>query len=58
VQESVEGRTLMVEEVEKHEWLQDLTEVRRAHQTCDGTVGAGGDLAGARVIENPPKARA
>jgi hypothetical protein len=29
---------VVVEEVEKHEWLQDLTEVGRAHQTCEETV--------------------
>jgi hypothetical protein len=28
----------MVEKVEKHEWLQDLAQVGRAHQTCGGTV--------------------
>jgi hypothetical protein len=38
VQGPVEGRALMVEKVEKHEWLQDLTEVGRAHQTRDGAV--------------------
>jgi hypothetical protein len=25
----------MIKKVEKHEWLQDLAEVRRAHQTRD-----------------------
>ena len=29
-----ERRALMVEEVEKHERLQDLAEIGRAHQTC------------------------
>src|SRR5258705_4386939 len=28
----------MVEKVEKHERLQDLAEIGRAHQTCDGAV--------------------
>src|SRR6266511_3730894 len=28
----------MIEKVEKHERLQDLAEVGRAHQTCDGAV--------------------
>src|SRR5260221_10162468 len=34
VERPIEGCAYMVEEVEKHEWLQDLAEVRRAHQTC------------------------
>ena len=34
----VEGRALMVEKVEKHEWLEDLAEIGRAHQTCNKTV--------------------
>src|SRR5258707_3171001 len=31
----MERRSRMVEKVEKHEWLQDLAEVGRAHQTRD-----------------------
>src|SRR3984893_9811569 len=38
VKRSVEGRALMIEKVEKHEWLQDLAEVGRAHQPGDGAV--------------------
>ena len=38
VEAPVEGRALMVEKVEKHEWLQDLAQIGRAHQTCDGAV--------------------
>src|SRR5258706_15890491 len=34
----VEGRALVVEKVEKYERLQDLAEIGRAHQTCDGAV--------------------
>src|SRR5713226_7368677 len=36
MQAHVQGCPLMVEEVEKHERLQDLAEVGRAHQTCGG----------------------
>jgi hypothetical protein len=35
VEASIERGSLMIEKVEKHEWLQDLAEVRRAHQTRD-----------------------
>jgi len=33
VKASIERGSLMIEKVEKHEWLQDLAEVGRAHQT-------------------------
>jgi len=35
VEASIERGALMIEKVEKHEWLQDLAEVGRAHQTRD-----------------------
>src|SRR3981081_3113190 len=35
VEASIERGALMIEKVEKHEWLQDLAEVGRAHQTPD-----------------------
>ena len=38
VEARFEGRALMVEKVEKHERLQDLAEVGRAHQTCRGAL--------------------
>ena len=38
VEGPVEGRALMVEKVEEHEGLQDLAEIGRAHQPCDGAV--------------------
>src|SRR5260370_26558934 len=38
VQRPIEGRAFMVEKVEKHEGLQDLAEVGRAHQTCQRAV--------------------
>jgi hypothetical protein len=34
----VEGRAFMIEEVKKHERLQHLAHVRRAHQTRDWAV--------------------
>jgi hypothetical protein len=38
VEAPIEGRALMVEQIEKCEWLQDLAEVGRAHQACGEAV--------------------
>ncbi len=38
MQATLEGRTLMVDQVEKHVRLEDLADVRRAHQARDGAM--------------------
>src|SRR5712664_3791582 len=40
MQAPVEGRPFVVDQVEKHEWLEDLAEIRWAHQTCGVGLGA------------------
>src|ERR1700704_2928105 len=66
VEAPVEGRALMVEKVEKHEWLQDLAHglIKRVARPCvrprvrctiARALLGGGDLAGSRSIGVPLK---
>src|SRR5712671_6817375 len=40
MQARVEGSPLVVDQVEEHEWLEDLAEIRWAHQTRGVALGA------------------